>query len=167
MAWEFDILYWFQGLHNPILDKIAVAVTTLGNSGVFWIIVTLLMLLLCKDKRGGLTSALALVLSLLVCNVLLKNLIARDRPCWIDPAVELLVKTPKDYSFPSGHSSASFAAAVAIFQFYKKPGIAALILAGCIAVSRMYLFVHFPTDVLAGIAIGVLQGIIEIGRAHV
>ena len=111
MAWEFDVLYWFQELHQPVLDKIVVAVTTLGNSGIFWLILTVLMLIFCKDKKPAWTSAVALILSLLVCNILLKNTVARERPCWIDPSVEMLVKVPRDYSFPSGHSSASFASA--------------------------------------------------------
>ena len=87
-------------------------------------------------------------------NLVLKPLAARPRPCWIDEQVKLLVAAPKDYSFPSGHSAASFAAAVSIFVMHKKEGAAALILACLIAFSRLYLFVHFPTDVLAGIAVG-------------
>ena len=93
--------------------------------------------------------AIALILDLILCNLVLKPLAARPRPCWIDEQVKLLVAAPKDYSFPSGHSAASFAAAVSIFVMHKKEGAAALI-----AFSRLYLFVHFPTDVLAGIAVG-------------
>lgn len=159
MDWEFDILYWFQGLHTPLLDKIVVAVTSLGNSGIFWILLTIAMLIFCKEKKAAWTSALALIFSLLVCNILLKNLVARDRPCWIDPSVELLVKMPKDFSFPSGHSSASFASAVCVFLYYRKQGIAALILAACIALTRLYLFVHFPTDVLIGTLLGIAEAL--------
>lgn len=159
MEWEFDVLYWFQQLHHPLLDKIVVAVTSLGNSGIFWILLTVVMLIACKQKKAAWTSAVALLLSLLVCNILLKNLVARDRPCWIDPSVELLVKMPEDFSFPSGHSSASFASAVSVFLYYRKPGAAALILAGCIALTRLYLFVHFPTDVLIGTVLGILEAL--------
>ena len=98
--------------------------------------------------------AIALILDLILCNLVLKPLAARPRPCWIDEQVKLLVAAPKDYSFPPGHSAASFAAAVSIFVMHKKEGAAALILACLIAFSRLYLFVHFPTDVLAGIAVG-------------
>ena len=160
MALEFDILYWFQGLHDPVLDKIVVFITAMGNAGIFWVVATLLMLLLCKDKKAGITSALALVLSVLIGNLILKNLVARDRPCWIDPSVEMLIKIPKDFSFPSGHSSGSFAGAVAIVQYYRKPGIAAIVLAACIAISRLYLFVHFPTDVLVGTLLGITEAIV-------
>ena len=159
MAWEFDLLYWFQGLHHPVLDKIAVAVTSLGNSGIFWILLTIAMLVFCREKKAAWTSALALVFSLLVCNVLLKNLVARDRPCWVDPSVELLVKMPRDFSFPSGHASASFASAVSVFLYYRKQGIATLVLASGIALTRLYLFVHFPTDVLVGMLLGILEAL--------
>ena len=87
-------------------------------------------------------------------NVMLKNIAARQRPCWLDPSVELLVPVPKDFSFPSGHSLVSFEGAVCIFLFNRKWGIPALMLAVLTAFSRLYLFVHFPTDVLAGIVMG-------------
>ena len=160
--WEFDLLYWFQSLHNPILDKIVVVITSLGNAGIFWILLTLVMLIVCKDKKVAWTSALALLFSLLVINIFLKNTVMRARPCWIDDTIPLLVKNPKDYSFPSGHSSASFASAVYIVQYakYRKQGIAAVILAALIAVSRMYVFVHFPTDVFVGTILGIIEAIL-------
>ena len=130
---DFSILYALQHLHNAVLDRVMVGITSLGNAGWIWI---------------------ALILDLILCNLVLKPLAARPRPCWIDEQVKLLVAAPKDYSFPSGHSAASFAAAVSIFVMHKKEGAAALILACLIAFSRLYLFVHFPTDVLAGIAVG-------------
>lgn len=160
--WEFDLLYWFQSIHNPVLDKIVIVITSLGNSGIFWILLTIAMLILCKDKRVAWTSALALLFSLLVINICLKNVVCRARPCWIDSSVPLLVHNPKDFSFPSGHSSASFASAVAIVQYarYRKQGIAAIVLAACIAVTRLYVFVHFPTDVLVGMALGILEALL-------
>lgn len=160
--WEFDLLYWFQSIHNPILDKIVVVITSLGNAGIFWILLTLVMLIVCKDKKVAWTSALALLFSVLVINIFLKNMAMRARPCWIDDTIPLLVKNPKDYSFPSGHSSASFASAVSIVQYakYRKQGIAAVILAAMIAVSRMYVFVHFPTDVFVGTILGIVEAIL-------
>lgn len=160
--WEMDLLYWFQSIHHPILDKIVVAITSLGNSGIFWILLTIAMLILCKDKRVAWTSALALVFSLLIINIFLKNTVMRVRPCWIDTSVPLLVKNPSDYSFPSGHSSASFASAVSIVQYvrYRKQGVAAVILAAMIAVTRMYVFVHFPTDVLVGTLLGIIEALL-------
>lgn len=161
--WEFDVLYWFQSLHHPVTDKLMLGITTLGNAGIFWIVLSLFMLFYCRDKRVGLTAVVSLLLSLLIVNFVLKNSVARVRPCQIDTSVPLLIKSPKDYSFPSGHTSASFAAAVSIVQYaaYRRQGIAAILLASMIAVSRMYLFVHFPTDILAGVFLGVLEGIVS------
>ena len=104
--------------------------------------------------------SLALLLSLIMCNGIMKNLVARPRPCWVDTSVHLLIKNPTDYSFPSGHTSASFAAAVAIFMYHKKIGIVALIIAANIAISRIYLFVHYPSDVLVSLILGCLYGVI-------
>lgn len=160
--WEFDLLYWFQSLHNPVLDKIMLFITSLGDAGIFWILLTVVMLIACKDKRAAWTSALALVFSLLVINVFLKNAVCRARPCWIDTSVPLLVKNPKDFSFPSGHASASFASAVSIVQYtyYRKQGMAAVALAVVIALTRLYVFVHFPTDVLVGAVLGILEALL-------
>mgnify|MGYP003400856734 CR=1 FL=1 len=161
---EYSILYWFQGLHNPVLDKIAIIITSLGNAGIFWIILTVFMLIICKDKKPAWASGIALIISLLIVNILLKNLVARSRPCWDESAlrnVKMLVNIPKDYSFPSGHSSASFAASVAIVQYRRKLGISLIILASIIALSRLYLFVHWPTDVLCGVVIGIFSGLIS------
>ena len=87
-----------------------------------------------------------------------KPLVARERPCWIRDPVQLLIDMPKDYSFPSGHTQVSVVSAMAIFQNNRKWGIAAFVLASLIAFSRLYLYVHFPTDVLAGIVIGMAVG---------
>lgn len=160
--WEFDILYWFQDLHNPILDKMMIFITTLGNAGAIWIILTAIMFFFCKDKRIPWTSLAALLISVLLINLILKNTVSRARPSWIDTSVALLVKNPKDYSFPSGHSSASFATAISVFQYkaYRKQGLAAIVLAILIALSRIYLFVHFPTDVVIGVVLGIVEAIV-------
>ena len=157
-----ELLYSLQSLHNPVLDKVMFFITTLGNAGFVWFVITILMFIFCKDKRCAWTSTGALLLSVLMINLILKNLVSRARPCWIDTDVILLLKNPKDYSFPSGHASASFATAVSILQYakYRRQGIAALILATLIAFSRMYFFVHFPTDVLAGAILGVLEALL-------
>ena len=91
---------------------------------------------------------------MLIGNIFLINLVARDRPCWIDPTIQLLVASPKDFSFPSGHTMASFEAAVSIFLYNRRWGAAAFVLAVLISFSRLYLFVHFPSDVLTGLVLG-------------
>lgn len=159
--WELDLLHWFQAIGNDVLDFIVPKITFLGDAGWFWIAVTLLLLILPFNRKMGFQAALALILTAIVCNVILKPSIMRARPCWIEQEIELLVKVPKDYSFPSGHSNASFAVATSIFMRNKKLGIPAIILALAIALSRLYVFVHWPTDVLAGIIVGVTGGIVS------
>ncbi len=152
---EFEILYAIQNIHTPVLDKIMVGITTLGDGGVFWILTAVLMLCFKKTRRCGAWVLITMAICYLVGNLGLKNIIQRPRPCSIDTSIPLLIPFPGEFSFPSGHTLHAFAAATAIFLHFKKPGIAALVLATLIAFSRMYLFVHFPTDILGGIVIGV------------
>lgn len=157
MEWEFGLLEMFQTLHRPWLDAVMILITSLGNGGFVWVALGVLFLCFKKTRRMGMAMAISLVLGLLVGNVCIKNLVARSRPCWIRPEVEMLISVPKDFSFPSGHTMASFEGAMSIWYCHKKWGAAALILAGLIACSRMYLFVHFPTDILAGLLLGLLH----------
>ena len=168
---EIQILHWFESLHNPITNPIMYGITSLGNGGIFWIILAAAMLLIFpkKYRKVGLSMAIALILSLILCNGIMKHLWARPRAFWVegqnfvvgDQFENLygIFQSIHDYSFPSGHSSASFAAATAIFMWRKKEGTAALILAALIAVSRLYLTVHYPSDVLVGTITGILYGI--------
>lgn len=156
---ELKILDWFQTLHTPVLDKFMTSVTKLGNAGIFWIILTVLFLLIPKMRKTGVVMAAALIIDLLLCNVLLKNLVARTRPYDVNTGIQLLVAKLRDYSFPSGHTAASFASAAALyFVGEKKLWKPALMLACLIAVSRLYLYVHYPTDVLGGVVIGIIAG---------
>ncbi|MBO6128169.1 MAG: phosphatase PAP2 family protein [Pseudobutyrivibrio sp.] len=159
--WELDLLHWFQSIHNEFLDFIVPKITFLGDKGWFWIVLTLIFLAVPKSRKLGIQSAIALVITVFVCNIVLKNVVMRCRPCWLEPDVQLLVGIPDDYSFPSGHTNASFAVATAIFTRNKKWGIPALILAALIGISRLYVFVHWPTDVLVGLLIGVTGGIVS------
>lgn len=97
----------------------------------------------------------------IVCNGLLKNLVARTRPCDVNTAIQLLISHPTDYSFPSGHTAASFTAVAALyFSGDKKIWKAAIVLGTLIAFSRMYLYVHYPTDILGGALIGIFSGFV-------
>ena len=168
---EIQILHWFETLHNPITNPIFYVITTLGNAGWFWIVLAVLMLTVIhkKYKKAGLTLAIALILSLIFCNGIMKHLWARPRAFWVvgqnfvvgNEFENLygIFNSIHDYSFPSGHSSASFAAAVSIFMWRKKEGSAALVLAALIAFSRLYFTVHYPTDVLVGTITGALYGV--------
>lgn len=159
MELEFGILYGINNLHNPVLDKIMVAITNLGDAGLIWIGIAIILLFRKKTRKCGGLMLASMALGLIFGNGILKNLIARERPCWIDSNIPLLVPTPHDYSFPSGHTLASFEAAVMIFLHNKKWGVISFVLAILIAFSRMYLFVHFPTDIVCGAALGTLISI--------
>lgn len=160
MQIEFDILYALQHLHNAVLDPIMVFITSLGNGGMLWLGLAIFFCFTKKYRTSGILMLLSIMVAGLVGNVALKNLVQRDRPCWIDPSIDLLVKNPKDYSFPSGHSFVSFATSTTLFLQHKKLGTPFVILAGLIAFSRLYMFVHFPTDVLFGVVAGILDAML-------
>ncbi len=155
------ILDGIYALKNPVLDFLMPIITAFGNSGAVWILICILCLIFKKTRKCGITIAIGLILSLIVCNGLLKNLVARIRPFEANGIMELLIDIPKDFSFPSGHSSASFVAASVIYMYYKKWGIFALIFAALIAFSRLYLYVHYPSDVIFGIILGIMLSFVS------
>lgn len=159
MGMEIQILNWLQKLHTPVLDKIMCFITRLGDAGILWILLAAVLLLIPKTRKSGLVLAGALVVDALLCNVILKPLVGRIRPYDVNTAVQLLVSKPTDYSFPSGHTAASFASVAALFLAgEKKLWKPALVLAVLIAFSRLYLYVHYPTDVLGGLLLGLIAG---------
>lgn len=158
MSWEWTILYGLQGIHQAWLDKLMVFITHFATGGAFWICLGLLFLFWKKSRKMGLCILLAMAMTYFFGNLILKNLFQRMRPYWIDPSVQILVGPLRDYSFPSGHTMVSFASAQAIFLNKPSWGLGAFVLAGLIAFSRLYLFVHFPTDILGGILVGLACG---------
>ena len=158
---ELNILDWFQTLHTPFLDKLMVFITSLGNAGIIWIVMTIVFFLIPKMRKTGAVMAAALIIDLLLCNVILKNLVARTRPYDVNTGVQLLVSRLHDYSFPSGHTAAAFASVTALYLAGEKKLWKPVLVLGCvIAFSRMYLYVHYPTDILGGVIIGILSGVI-------
>ena len=155
---EFQILDWIASLHNGFLDSVLPVISAFGDKGIGWIILSMILLCFPKYRKAGLAMALALIFCLIIGNMTLKPLIARPRPYSYFPEMQLLIPPLEDFSFPSGHTFASFASATALFLFHRKEGIAAGILAAVIAFSRMYFYVHFPTDILAGIILGIASG---------
>ncbi len=137
------------------LDAFMPIVTRFGDDGIFWIALAIILLCFKKTRKIGFCMGLSLIIGFLVGNVFLKNVIARTRPYDVNTEISLLISKLNDYSFPSGHTLASFESATAIFIFNKKWGIPALVLASLIAFSRIYLYVHYPTDVLGGIVLGI------------
>ena len=160
MGIELKILDFIQTLHTPVLDKIMVGITKLGDVGIIWIILTAVFLVMPKTRRTGGVMLAALLVQTVLCNVVLKNLVARTRPYDVNTTVQLLVPKLHDFSFPSGHTSASFTTVSALYFAGDKSWKPALVLACLIAVSRLYLYVHYPTDVVGGLTLGVLSGYI-------
>lgn len=156
MGFEFAILDAIQSIRFDFLDKLMVAITSLGNEGYVWIAIGIVMLFFKKTRRAGAAVLIGLLLGLIVGNKGLKVLFARQRPCAINTEIELLIPYPSEFSFPSGHTLSSFVSATAIYLRNKKWGVAAFVLASLIAFSRLYLYVHFPTDILGGIVVGVI-----------
>jgi undecaprenyl-diphosphatase len=161
LAENFDlpILDWIaEKLSCGFLDFLMPAVTVLGNGGMFWIALAVALILIPKTRRVGISMGAALLIGLVVCNLTLKPLLARMRPydyqlTHFGRTISLLIAAPHDYSFPSGHTLASFEGAIVLFLYHKKWGLPALLLASLIAFSRLYLYVHYPTDVLASLAL--------------
>lgn len=159
ITFELNILDWIQSnLSSAPIDTVMVGITHLGDKGLVWLALAALLLARAKTRRQGCAIVLALGLSLLVCNLTLKPFVARLRPFEFNSAVSLLIAAPRDYSFPSGHTASSFAAVGALyFTRWRYWGWAAM-LAALVAFSRLYLYVHFPSDVLAGAMLGALLG---------
>lgn len=156
-SYELDLLHDLQNaVRCNILDRLMPCITSLANAGIFWIIIAIVLLIFKKTRKIGITMSLSLLIGLIVGNLTLKPLVARIRPYDFDPTVTLLISPEHDYSFPSGHTLASFEGAVSIFVYNKKTGVAAMLLAFTIAFSRLYLMVHYPSDVIVGALLGSL-----------
>ena len=162
LAEHFDlpILDWIAAnLWCPFLDAVMPVITVLGDAGIFWIALAAVFLLLPKHRKMGLSMGVALIMGVVICNMILKPVVGRIRPYdyqlkFFQKTIPLLIERQHDFSFPSGHTIASFEAAVAMLICNKKLGIPAMILAVLIAFSRMYLYVHYPTDVIASVILG-------------
>ena len=165
ISFDLPVLDWIQAnMQSGFMDKFMPFITVFGDAGIFWMICAALMLIFPKTRRIGLGMALAMVMGLVVCNMTLKPLVARIRPydlqAELGVTIKLLCEAQHDFAFPSGHTIASFEAAVVILKNSKKMGIPAMILAVLISFSRLYLYVHYPTDVLASIILGTIFALI-------
>ncbi len=149
---DFKILDFIQThVRCDFGDIVMPYITNLGSGGVFWIVISLLFFINPKTRKCGMAILVGLILSVIFGNILLKPIFARERPCWINPNIDMLVQVPRDYSFPSGHTMSSFICAFIIWFENKRYGRLMLIIAALIGFSRLYLYVHFPSDVLGGI----------------
>ncbi len=162
---DLSILEWIQThLVTPFCDRFFSLITHLGDGGILWILLAVGMLFFKKTRKTGLMIGAALVLGLLFGNGILKNLFQRVRPYDLENALVQvpIIAKPSDWSFPSGHTLASFETATVLMIRDRRFGIPALMLALLIAFSRLYLYVHFPSDVLAGVLLGVLFGFLGV-----
>lgn len=158
-AAELAVLDWLQAhLRCDFLDAVMPWISRICDHGEIWILLAAVLLLLRKHRWTGMSLSFALILDLICCNIVLKPLVGRVRPFLVNTAVELLTAPPADASFPSGHTAASFAAVFALRASGSPLWKPALVLAAGIAFSRLYLYVHWPTDVLGGILVGAAAG---------
>lgn len=154
---EISILLWIQENLRGAMDSFWIFITSLANKGIFWILVGVALLLFKKTRQTGITLLIALIINHVMTNMILKDLFARPRPYVASPELVTLIEKLSSYSFPSGHTSVSFSGALVLQRMMpKKVWIPALILACMIGFSRMYVGVHFPTDVLGGVVIGII-----------
>ncbi len=158
---EFLLLDFIQAhMRCAFLDAVLPVLSRLGNGGLLWIALSVILLLLPRTRRVGAAMALSLALEALCCNVILKPLVARARPFTLRPDVALLIPPPGDFSFPSGHTGSAAAAVTTLYAARQRGRLVFLLTALGIAFSRLYLYVHYPTDVLAGALIGIACGIL-------
>lgn len=153
-----SFLEFLHAHHTYALDGFFKFITRLGDKGIFWIILGLLFIIFAKNKKTGACILIALIFGVVFGNLILKNLVERGRPFWENPSLQLIIKAPTDYSFPSGHSVSSFGASTALFKNKRTLGKFFIVLAGLVAFSRLYLSVHYISDVLCGVALGVFFG---------
>ena len=164
ISFDLPILDWIQAnLQSDFMDKFMPFITVFGDAGIFWMVISALFVVFPKTRKTGLGMAFAMIIGLVVCNITLKPLVARIRPYDLQAelgiTIQLLGERMHDFSFPSGHTIASFEAAVVMLK-NRKLGIPAMILAVLISFSRLYLYVHYPTDVIASIILGTLFALI-------
>lgn len=158
MPIEFSFLNYLQTLHTPLFDSIMLFITAITDKGAAGILLCLVLLSRKRWRKVGVVMLLALIIGHLFGSVLLKNVFARVRPCNVNLAVEMLIKRPHSFSFPSGHTTLTFAAIMTLyFAHWHKLFFIAVVVGALVCFSRMYLYVHFPTDILAGMCVGILS----------
>ena len=170
---EADILLYIQEfIRNDILNPIMIFLTHSGDYGILCILAALILIFIPKTRRLGMITGISIALEFLMNNIILKNLVARTRPYEVIEELEILIGRQPDYSFPSGHSGVSFAFAGALLfalifgipgftdnRKYKTVTILVLIYATIVAFSRVYVGVHYPTDVIVGALLGIISGV--------
>ena len=160
-GWELDALHAIQGLHGPVLDALMVVASALGTRALIWLVVAAVLLVFRRTRAAGAAVLIAVAAAELAVPAI-KAVVMRPRPYMVDAAVALIVPAPGGWSFPSGHTTCAFACAAAMAASLGharwKLWLPVCVLAAIVAFSRLYLFVHWPTDVAAGAVLGVALG---------
>ena len=155
---DSSILLWIQdNLRSDVVTPVMKVITHLGDKGILWILITLALLAFRKTRRLGIMCGLAMTIGLVVTNLVIKNWVARVRPYEVIPGLNCIVGLADDFSFPSGHTTNSLACGWVLFRRAPKKWwrVTALVMAILISLSRLYVGIHYPTDVLGGAVIGI------------
>lgn len=172
LHFDLSVFQWVQTIHGGFLDKLMVIITSLGEGGIIFIAIALALLCTKKYRKAGVAIIVALLVMEVGNNLILKTIFARPRPFNLDPTVYSwwhevykfpeLVSRPTSYSFPSGHTSSAFAAAIALLWYDRKFGIPLTLFAAVMGFSRIYVEVHYCTDVLFGALVGIVYALIGV-----
>lgn len=162
---EQKFLDYIQSKRNRFMDRFWIAVTRLGDGGIVWLPLISWFLYSVSRRTKGIALLITLSVNLILCNGLLKNLIRRIRPCDRNEEIELLIRRPADFSFPSAHTASCFAITTALFIMGETTlAVPALIISLLVGYSRVYLYVHYPSDIIAGIITGMLAAYISLDK---
>lgn len=159
--WELGVLEWFDSIHGTVLDPLMVSITYSATSGLIWFVLGFLMTCSPRWRRCGVSVIVAVAVTYIVVDVVLKLLVCRDRPFAVED-FDLLIAAPDSWSFPSGHTASAFAGATAILIHNRRWGCVAMVYAALVGISRIYLCVHWPTDVVAGALIGIAVALVAV-----
>jgi undecaprenyl-diphosphatase len=155
-------MYVKNNMHGYIMDKLMITITSLGNAGFIWIIICTLLIISKKYRKIGIIALCSLIIGAILGEGILKHIFQRARPFEHVQISTLLISEPSSYSFPSGHTTSSFAVSCVLAKYFKKYAFGIYGFAFLIAFSRLYLYVHYPTDVLAGVILGLISSRIAI-----
>lgn len=161
MEWEFTVLNQIQKGRTEFLDRLMPCISFLGKWGLLWIVITILCLSVKRYRKLGRSLVCNIIVDLIACSAILKPIVQRLRPYVLNTTVHLIVPPETEFSFPSGHTLFAFGAATIIFMYNKAVGAVLYVLAALIAFSRLYLYVHFPTDVICGAVFGIILAVIS------
>ena len=156
-GFDNNILQFIQNhMRSSVMDEAMIVVTSLGNLGIIWIAISAFILIRKKNKTAVIGVLCAMLLGTILGQEILKNIIQRPRPFLESSVINMIIEKPVSYSFPSGHTTAAFAAAGILSKYFKKYSVLFFTIAILIGFSRLYLYVHYPTDVIAGAILGLV-----------